>query len=75
LKRDLIARRWKWSGREDNKKILESKEELKARGEKSPDDADSLACTFDTPPAGVASRATRRPEPRVAAGTSEWMVN
>lgn len=47
LSQQLTDRGWKWSGREDNKKILETKEELKARGVKSPDDADALACTFE----------------------------
>jgi len=46
LFRDLTAREWRWSGREDNKKILESKDDLRARGIPSPDDADALACTF-----------------------------
>lgn len=46
LFRDLTAREWRWSGREDNKKILEDKEDLRARGIPSPDDADALACTF-----------------------------
>lgn len=75
LKRDLTARHWKWSGREDNKKILETKEDLKARGIPSPDDADALGCTFDTPPS---YRLVRRPEGqkvRIAEGTDTWMVN
>ena len=46
LFRDLTVREWRWSGREDNKKILETKEDLRARGYASPDDADALACTF-----------------------------
>ena len=46
LFRDLTIREWRWSGREDNKKILETKEELRSRGYASPDDADALACTF-----------------------------
>ena len=46
LQRDLTAREWEWSGREENKKVLESKEKLALRGVPSPDDADALACTF-----------------------------
>ncbi len=46
LRRDLISRSWKWFGREDNKKILESKKDLEKRGVPSPDDADALALTF-----------------------------
>lgn len=46
LKRDLITRLWKWFGREDNAKILESKKDLAKRGIPSPDDADALALTF-----------------------------
>lgn len=49
LSHQLTDRGWKWSGREDNKKVLESKEDLKARGVESPDDADALACTFEFP--------------------------
>jgi hypothetical protein len=40
-------RGWRWSGREDNKKILETKEDLQKRGVASPDDMDALACTFE----------------------------
>lgn len=43
---DLTKREWRWSGREDTKKKLESKDELSRRGIPSPDDADALACTF-----------------------------
>jgi hypothetical protein len=46
LFKQLTDRGWKWSGREDGKKVLESKDSLKARGVSSPDDADALACTF-----------------------------
>jgi len=46
LKRDCISRRWVWHGREDNRKILESKKDLAKRGIDSPDDADALALTF-----------------------------
>jgi hypothetical protein len=47
LSHQLTDRGWKWSGREENKKILETKETLKGRGLASPDDADALACTFE----------------------------
>lgn len=46
LFKELTDRGWKWSGREEGKKVLESKNDLKARGVDSPDDADALACTF-----------------------------
>ena len=51
-----MNRTWKWSGREDNKKILEKKEDLKKRGVHSPDDMDALACTFEV------MRPPRRPQ-------------
>lgn len=47
LSQQLTDRGWRWSGKEDNKKILETKEDLKSRGVASPDDADALACTFE----------------------------
>jgi hypothetical protein len=50
LSQQLTDRGWRWSGREDNKKILETKDELQRRGVKSPDDADALACTFEVNP-------------------------
>lgn len=46
LSHQMINRGWKWSGREDNRKVLEAKEDLKARGLISPDDTDALANTF-----------------------------
>lgn len=66
-------RAWKWSGKEDNKKILESKQDMKKRGVDSPDHMDALACTFElkNPP--------RRPDDdrssghtEVAPGTGEY---
>lgn len=45
LKTDLTAPEYKFMGSSD-KIRLETKEELKARGFASPDDADALACTF-----------------------------
>lgn len=56
LSQQLTDRGWRWSQREDNKKILETKEDLQSRGVKSPDDADALACTFEVNP-------PRRPDP------------
>lgn len=50
LSQQLTDRGWRWSGREDNKKILETKEDMQSRGVKSPDDADALACTFEVNP-------------------------
>lgn len=50
LSQQLTDRGWAWSGREDNKKILETKDNLQRRGVKSPDDADALACTFEVNP-------------------------
>lgn len=47
LSHQLTDRGWRWSGREDGKKILETKEDLHKRGVNSPDDADALACTFE----------------------------
>jgi hypothetical protein len=50
LSQQLTDRGWRWSGREDAKKILETKEDMQSRGVKSPDDADALACTFEVNP-------------------------
>lgn len=50
LSHQLTDRGWRWSGREDNKKILETKDDMQRRGVKSPDDADALACTFEINP-------------------------
>ena len=50
LSQQLTDRGWRWSGREENKKILETKEDMHKRGVKSPDDADALACTFEVNP-------------------------
>lgn len=53
LSQQLTDRGWRWSGREEGKKILETKEDLHKRGVHSPDDADALACTFEVnPPRG-----------------------
>ncbi len=50
LSQQLTDRGWRWSRREDNKKILETKMDLHSRGVASPDDADALACTFEVNP-------------------------
>ena len=50
LSHQLTDRGWRWSGREDNKKIMETKDDMQARGVQSPDDADALACTFEVNP-------------------------
>lgn len=46
----MTDRGWKWSGREESKKRLESKDELFKRGVQSPHDADALCCTFEVNP-------------------------
>ena len=46
----MLNRGWKWSGREDHKKVMEDKEDLKARGIMSPDDVDAFAYTFAVNP-------------------------
>jgi hypothetical protein len=71
LSHQLTDRGWRWSGREDNKKILETKDDLQSRGVKSPDDADALACTFEVNPPRREEVARR--QPRRAQGTSDWM--
>ena len=50
LSHQLLNRGWAWSGREDNRKVMESKEDLKSRGLISPDDVDALAVTFAVNP-------------------------
>ena len=56
LSQQLTDRGWRWSGREEGKKILETKEDLHKRGVASPDDADALACTFEVNPPRVDAR-------------------
>lgn len=68
----LTNRGWKWSGREENKKILETKEDMQSRGVKSPDDGDALACTFEVNPARRDQR--QAAQSRVADGTATWMA-
>lgn len=43
----LVNRGWRYSGREEGKKILETKDDLLRRGIPSPDKVDALACTFE----------------------------
>lgn len=69
LSQQLTDRGWRWSGREDGKKILETKDELQRRGVKSPDDADALACTFEVNPPRSDSRKLRGGDVQIADGT------
>lgn len=71
LSHQLTDRGWKWSGREENKKILETKEDLQKRGVKSPDDADALACTFELENPPRIDR-VREPRPEPEEAQSEW---
>ena len=68
LSQQLTDRGWRWSGREDNKKILETKEDMQKRGVKSPDDADALACTFHVNPHRRAGQAYGASNVRIAEG-------
>lgn len=73
MSHQLTDRGWRWSGREDNKKILETKDDLQSRGVKSPDDADALACTFEVnPPRRDEQRGGRS---RVAVGTGSSVTD
>ena len=61
---DMVKREWKWAGREENRKVLESKADMAARGIPSPDDMDALCLTFHVNPPRRdkhASRAGGRP--------------
>jgi len=73
LSQQLTDRGWKWSGREDNKKILETKDDMKRRGVASPDDADALACTFEVNPPRRDDVRTRRVV--IADGVSSSMTD
>lgn len=64
-------RGWRWSGREEGKKILEPKEDLQKRGIASPDDWDAFACTFEVNPPRVDRN--RGVGVRVAEGTDPGM--
>jgi hypothetical protein len=69
LSQQLTDRGWRWSGREDGKKILETKADLLGRNVKSPDDADALACTFEVNPPRSDSRKLRGGDVQIADGT------
>ena len=76
LFRDLTSREWKWSGREEGKKVLESKDtDLKLRGVPSPDDADALACTFaaNVPRRDDKLRGRGAHRVTIAEGVDKWM--
>ena len=73
LSQQLTDRGWRWSQREDNKKIMETKEDMQSRGVKSPDDADALACTFEV---NLSRRDSRRTGGvMVADGVRPWPFN
>ncbi len=75
LFRDLTVREWRWSGREDTKKKLEDKTELRARGIPSPDDADALACTFAARvPRRDSKTSKNRGAARVVTGVDEQVL-
>ncbi|MDE2103153.1 MAG: hypothetical protein KGL39_38260 [Patescibacteria group bacterium] len=59
---DMTKREWKWAGREENKIVLESKDDLAARVRPgySPDDMDAFALTFHVNPPRRGKRARRR---------------
>lgn len=67
----LTNRGWRWSQREENKKILETKSDLQARGVASPDDADALACTFEVNPPRKDGYKLRGGNARVAEGVEK----
>jgi hypothetical protein len=69
----MTDRGWRWSGREEHKKRLESKDELQRRGVGSPHDADALCCTFHVnPPRRLEGR---EQEPDDDAPSPGWMTS
>lgn len=74
LSHQLTDRGWRWSGREENKKILETKEDMHKRGIESPDDADALACTFEVNP-GRRDDRRRKAGARIADGVGPSMFD
>lgn len=70
LSQQLTDRGWRWSQREENKKILETKEDMQSRGVKSPDDADALACTFEIKPGRRKTGSGSRRQPVEGSGGS-----
>lgn len=66
---DLTAPGYKFQTKSD-RKMLESKDDLKARGFDSPDDADALACTFFAKVARKDRVISRGTKPRVVKDTN-----
>jgi hypothetical protein len=75
LSQQLTDRGWRWSGREEHKKILETKEDMQKRGLASPDDADALACTFENKDWPRPSRRADGSSVRVAIGADSGMFD
>lgn len=75
LSDQLLNRGWKWSGREEGRKVLEAKEDLRARGVASPDDADALACTFEVNPPRTDRQPRGAARTQVADGVSRSMTD
>jgi phage terminase large subunit len=71
----MTNRGWKWSGREDNRKVLESKDDLKSRGVASPDDADCLAMTQAVNPPRVDRARMARGSVQIAEGADSGMFD
>jgi len=72
LSEQLTNRGWRWSGKEDGKKVMESKEDLAKRGVASPDDADALACTMEVANAPRKDKLTSG-KSVIAPGTDSWL--
>jgi hypothetical protein len=70
LSQQLTDRGWRWSQREENKKILETKSDMQSRGVASPDDADALACTFEVNPPRRMGQSPRSRQPVEGSGGS-----
>ncbi len=74
LSHQATDRGWRWSQREEGKKILETKEDMRKRGVASPDDFDALVCTFEVnPPRRELQKG--RPTPRIADGVGKSMFD
>lgn len=74
LSQQLTDRGWRGKLNDNDKKILETKEDLMKRGVKSPDDGDALALTFEINPPRV-DRAPRGGSSKVAEGVGESMTD
>ena len=72
LSEQLTNRGWRWSGKEDGKKIMETKEDMAKRGVASPDDADALACTMEVINAPRKDRLAGG-KSIIVPGTDTWM--